>query len=230
MKASKELDFIYDPYLVLYLPLHKLDGDSFMSGDPYGEVFTASGATWGMQGRVFSPASYLKSSTANWRGTDSAGTILAWVYTVTESDECIFSSCDEAGGTYYFNFGISNIGAGQNYISIDQRNNDTRDLIYGSTDIPSLGEWVFAALVSNDIAWTIYLNCIPETLTVSSGANNGDWLAETTTRDNVLIGARQRNAFSLYWTGMIGEVYVFNRDLTPIEMQNIYLKTKWRYQ
>src|SRR3990167_7681164 len=45
-------DFIYDSSLVLYLPLWKLDGSSFMSKDAYGHLCTVTGATWSKQGRI----------------------------------------------------------------------------------------------------------------------------------------------------------------------------------
>ncbi len=46
-------DFIYDPSLMLYLPLGELDGASFMSKDAYGYLCTATGATWRPDGRYF---------------------------------------------------------------------------------------------------------------------------------------------------------------------------------
>ena len=47
------MDFIYDPYLVLYLPLYQLDGSSFASRDAYGNPGTVAGALWRPQGRFF---------------------------------------------------------------------------------------------------------------------------------------------------------------------------------
>src|SRR3990167_5915362 len=46
-------EFGLDPSLVLYLPLWKKDGSSFMSDDAYGHLATVTGATWGSQGRTF---------------------------------------------------------------------------------------------------------------------------------------------------------------------------------
>ena len=54
-RAEIELDkFAFDPYCKLYLPLWKLDGDSFMSKDVYGHVCTRYGdAHWTPQGWEF---------------------------------------------------------------------------------------------------------------------------------------------------------------------------------
>jgi len=46
-------DFYYDPNLVLYLPLHKLDGTSFMSQDHYGHLIQNNGTLWRPDGREF---------------------------------------------------------------------------------------------------------------------------------------------------------------------------------
>ena len=40
------MGFIFDPSLVLYLSLWKLDGDSFMSKDAYGHLCTVTGALY----------------------------------------------------------------------------------------------------------------------------------------------------------------------------------------
>ena len=47
------MNFIFDPSLVLYLPLHQRDGSSFMSKDAYGHVCTVTGAVWTPEGRLF---------------------------------------------------------------------------------------------------------------------------------------------------------------------------------
>ena len=58
-RAEAEMDnFALDPYCRLYLPLWKLDGDSFMSRDAYGHLCTRYGAGgapahWTPQGWVF---------------------------------------------------------------------------------------------------------------------------------------------------------------------------------
>ena len=45
--------FILDPALRLYLPLWKLDGNSFQSKDAYGHLATVTGATKVLQGFSF---------------------------------------------------------------------------------------------------------------------------------------------------------------------------------
>ena len=55
--TSRDLEveraILNDPSLVLYLPLYKLDGASFMSRDAYGHLATVTGALWRPNGRYF---------------------------------------------------------------------------------------------------------------------------------------------------------------------------------
>ena len=53
-RAELELDrFALDPYCKLYLPLWKLDGDSFADHSAYGHLCTNYGSLWTLQGRSF---------------------------------------------------------------------------------------------------------------------------------------------------------------------------------
>ena len=53
-RAELELDrFALDPYCKLYLPLWKLDGDSFADHSAYGHLCTNYGSLWTPQGRSF---------------------------------------------------------------------------------------------------------------------------------------------------------------------------------
>ena len=47
------MDFIFDPSLVLYLPLYELDGASFISKDANGHLCTVTGALWRPNGHYF---------------------------------------------------------------------------------------------------------------------------------------------------------------------------------
>ena len=47
------MNFIFDPSLVLYLPLYQLDGASFVSKDAHGHLCSVTGALWRPNGRWF---------------------------------------------------------------------------------------------------------------------------------------------------------------------------------
>ena len=211
---------------VLYLPLWRPDmaGSTIISQEGLAQSFVATNTTWGYQGRTFAGADYLKYTVADWRkATDSAGSILLWFKTA--ADGWMFASCDEVGTNYYMAMTIEGT-----FLTTLQRNNDVTDLISGTTAVTD-NAWYFGAVVSSGTAYTIYIDAIDEgALTVVSGANNGDWFADTTLRDNISIGAAVRSSVVGHLTGSVGDVLVYSKALTQAEIQNIYNATKWRYK
>ena len=82
-------DFIYDPSLVLYIPLHQLDGSLFMSQDAYGHLCTVTGAAWTLQGYDFDGTDDkidCGSNTILDNLFDGGGTVLAWINVDTDGE------------------------------------------------------------------------------------------------------------------------------------------------
>lgn len=61
-----------------------------------------------------------------------------------------------------------------------------------------------------------------ESLTVSNGANTGDWFADTSLRDNFVIGASKAIVLSAYFNGSISNVNVWDRALSATEVMALY--------
>ncbi len=81
-RAETQMDsFALDPYCKLYLPLWKLDGDSFMSKDAYGHLCSRGNeAYWTPQGWYFDGSNdYLDLPLATMSGMEEAGTLLFWL-------------------------------------------------------------------------------------------------------------------------------------------------------
>lgn len=215
-------EFIGDPSLVLYLPLYKLDGATITSKDAYGHTFTATNTSWRPAGRYFGGADYLRKAVANFQSADSAGSIIAWFK--ASATAYLIASADEATTNFYLT-----LGTGANGIFVQQKNNDAIDVVEGDTPLND-NAWHLGAVVSNGTAWALYHDGIADGLTVGGGANSGDWFADTTNRDSIVVGGLKRSDFATPLTGYIGDVLIYNRALTPLEIQNIYLSTKRRYR
>ncbi|MFC1977938.1 LamG-like jellyroll fold domain-containing protein, partial [Chloroflexota bacterium] len=158
---------------------------------------------------------YLKNATANFRSADSAGAIEVWFRTSSSNDQVLFGSADEGGLNYYIEFwvdGVTNNGA----LSVRQRNSDTLDQVRGTTKTND-GKWHHAVLSSSGTAWSIILDGNEEGLVVNGGANNGDWFAETTERDNLTVGALARRALVRYTIGVIGWTRIYSRPMLQPE-------------
>ena len=217
------MDFVFDPSLVLYLPLYQLDGASFVSKDAYGHTCTVNGASWRPNGYYFDGNDYIRKAVANFRSSDETGTIIVWFKTAGAG--YLLSSCDEATNNFYFALSIN---GGQ--LRVENNNNDVATDIKSDDTSFADGAWHQGVLVSSGTAYLMYVDGGVEAMTVGAGNDDGRWFADIDNRDSFVIGALWRSAHTGYLTGTIGEEIIYSRALTPQEILHNYLATKWRYR
>ncbi len=213
------MDFIFDPNLVLYLPLYKLDGASFMSKDAYGHLCTVTGALWRPNGSLFDGTDdYITIPNSSSLAISDVLTICSWVKTTRTTQEVIL-------GKNYFEYEVSLVqtsnrmqayyGNGSNFSSV-KTDNVTPDIwddrfhhvtVVIRKDGSGTGFFVDGNYIETDTSGSSY-----------KGSGTTD----------IYVGVR--NDMSLDFKGTIGEIQVYNRALTPQEIQHNYLATKWRYQ
>jgi len=210
------MDFIFDPYLVLYLPLYKLDGVSFTSRDAYGHQCTATGALWTPQGRYFDgtddtidcgSASVLDALTGNL-------TIETWVYP-NSSGEAGFGRVFEKGSSLDSFMG----GAGVETINFTIK-------IGGVPKTPSntltYKTWHHVVFHYDGAEVLLTVDNVRSAGVAASGA------IDSHSASNLYIG--NESSTNRTWDGLIGEVRVYSRALSPLEIHQNYLATKWRYR
>jgi len=215
---AKGMDFIFDPSLVLYLPLHRLDGASFMSKDAYGHLCTVTGALWTPRGRSFDGSDdYIDCGNKGSLEITGAITIELWLNppSAFTKNETLVSKV--TGGTqdinlYYYH-------AGGYFIFVI---NGVWCLRLAATEL-TYGAWnhlVFTIIdgTTNNHA---FLNGIDK-------ATNQNAPTMTSGTSTLYIGSYIGTGE--FFTGLIGEVRIYRRALTPLEAQHNYLATKWRYQ
>ena len=220
------MDFVFDPSLVLYLPLWKLDGASIRSQDAHGHLCTATGALWSPQGRVLDGVDDYISVPAN-SALDITGSlsIILWV-TATDWNDNAWRRMLEKGmdtlGNLQVNYAVIktnlNVLAFASYDGAWHTTLDTSGATYADDTFYCLG--------------IRFNSSVPEV----SFYRNGGLLSTVahavgtlTASDRPLsIGARED--LSQDWGGKIGEVLIYNRALTPQEILHNYLATKWRYR
>jgi hypothetical protein len=67
-------------------------------------------------------------------------------------------------------------------------------------------------------------------LSETSGANNGDWLGDTSARDSTVIGGSNANNTPAKWfKGWIADVAYYSRKLTASELNKLKKYVKARY-
>jgi len=65
-----------------------------------------------------------------------------------------------------------------------------------------------------------------QSITVASGANNGDYFADTSARDNVSTGAVIDNSADSYFKGMIYAPAFFNAVYSSNQVHQLFIDTK----
>jgi len=233
MKIKK--DFIYDPSLVLYLPLYQLDGSSFMDKSAYGHLCQNTGATWGIQGRTFDgiddrinkdnlvDVSTLSGITImgwiNWTDGSATGAVIigtrnsgyVMVRPETNNLQAIVATPDEA--EYCLNYPSNSLrGTGWNHFAASYHAGSPTATITG------------IAFLINGVDQGVFTTSGTPTFAELTGAAADNFNLgvsfSSTVNDN--IGAY--NAIRL------GEVLVYTRALTVLEMRRHYEMTKRRYR
>ena len=211
-------DFIYDPSLVLYAPLHKKDGSSFMSDDAYGHLCTVTGALWTPRGRSFDGVDDCIIISSNLGITGGDITICVWFKPTAAGGAAagVVSKYDNTAKVDYRirnNASVLSVARARPGITWDETNAATA--VYG--------QWYHLTLNYRGTTLSFYLDGeLFDAITVS-GSGKGDYATET------IIGRGTASNTNLV-TGLVGEVMVYNRALTALEIQRNYLSTKFRYR
>lgn len=210
-------DCIFDPGLVLYLPLHQRDGSSFMSRDAYGHLCTVTGAIWTPQGRSFD-------------GIDDkitiplsiSGAISAEIWAKETAWDSQNSAIEKYTWTSGFNgFGLRSVNGIWKFLA---GNASSSVYLLAAPSTTSAGNFHHIAATSVTGSHVLYIDGIPVITTTDSLSITDD------AAEPINIGQRPGGGGSSYFNGVIDEARVYNRILSSLEVQNNYLATRWRYQ
>lgn len=216
--------FILDPGLVVYLPLHQLDGDSFISKDKHGHLCTVTGATWGIQGRSADGDDII--DCGNNAALQIIGAFTLWTWfkpTLADNLQPLISKDGEAGDRGW-------------YINVLGTSDIVRALV--SPDGTAVSYFTTTATLT-DATWILLFAVYIPSTSLSIYFNDG--AAEAGTQTGAVpasINDSSSNLFLLgdnrvapsFANGVMGEAGICNRALTAGERKQIYLATKWRYR
>lgn len=154
--------------------------------------------------------------------TGTLGSVSAWVYTYASStQQAVLTSSATADTTHELRFSINNTSCGFQCMTIVENNGGTANVVRGGTEIKPL-RWYHLVWTSNGSTYKMYVNGVAETLTVTAGTNTGNWFSDISTRVNYKIGILTRTSSVIPFTGKIDEVRVYNRELSPSEIKQLY--------
>lgn len=140
----------------------------------------------------------------------TAGTVSAWVKTsVTSGSQFVLTQTDKTatGNNVYVSFSLS----GQ-LARLQWANGGTANTILGDQTLAG-NTWNHIMWVSTGTAYKIYTNGTLNTLTVSTGSDDGNWFGDATGLDTSTIGCQDRNSGRVaFFTGNIDELAVWDSD------------------
>ncbi len=204
---------------VLYLPLWKRDGSQFISEDAYGHLCTVTGATWGSQGRTFNGTQYISMPVSASLDLTGDMTLNVWVY-VTSAPELANlvgnSDSNICGYRLAFAANMTTLYYETNKAAVNQ-------LTQGSTS-SLLNRWAMITATRSGAVAKLYDNAVDKTSSSASHIN------PVTSPTPVRLGVFATGPTTQFLRGTMGEVQIYNRVLSALEIQQHYLATKWRYQ
>ncbi len=145
-----------------------------------------------------------------------------------------FCSCDEAGAAFLW-YLAHRVSAGTTeYFRYFEQNSGSQTLLTLNTDIGrGFAESCYLLHARSDASGTgtvaMELDQVSQTLSLSSGTNNGDWIGNVANRDNVCLGALVRDTVTAHFGGDIYEVIVFDGVLTAAQRRAVSNYLTQRY-
>jgi len=221
------MDVFSDPGLMLYLQLYELDGASFASKDAYRHLGTVHGAVWRPSGYLFDgtddDVDLGNVSQLNF-GTGSF-TVVFWD-AFDGSEGCALKKYDTALTRGYY---LIVSASGNAYLCLRR---ESGIYIYRATATGgrSGGEWGHFAFTADRAGNTItcfFNGEIGQGSQVEAGGFNSS--TNIGNSQHFYLGERWFGG-EPHYGGTIGEVWIYNRVLSPLEVQHNYLVTKGRYR
>lgn len=203
-----------DSGLVLYAPLWagELSGVSFNSKDINKHLCTVTGALWTPQGRKFDGVDdhIAVADSALWDFGTGDFTVEVWIKKAANTNVIWGLSPYDTR----FDLACSNLIFGI-YDAVAAT-------WYPWNDVSlALSTWGHLAFKRESQVMSLALNGVFSATTYANTTNIAN-------KDGVALAASGIGGNEPF-TGTIGEVQIYNRALTAVEIQYIYLATKWRY-
>lgn len=242
LRYSKSL-WSYNPIpngCVFYAPLWSPDmggvGDStFKTPDPFGHTCTVSGALQKANGRWFDKIDdviTVPAATSLNNIFDGGGTIMAWINPASDGESDAGRIYFKRGGGVGYFCSVSADDASKVKVYFYFEFSDTDGQWITTATAVTLNTWSLLTLTYNADATAnnpiIYVNTTA--LTVGSGITRSVAPEGTRTDDSaedLLIG--NQDTADATWDGYIGEVLLYNRVLSAVEIAHFYQKTRGRY-
>ncbi len=158
----------------------------------------------------------------------SAGSIEAWVYNTNDGQYVIFSSADGTVGGLYGLFALYRNTAGKFAALIFKEGDPNYKYAVSTNNIFSLNNWHHVVFTVDSTGNKIYVDGSLQAVTYSAGdSSQTQFLGYIHAKIvDYEIGRENLTGYYNHFNGLIDEVVVYNRALTPAEITDIYNNTK----
>ena len=207
------MNLIFDPSLVLYLPLHELDSGSLMSRDACGHACTVTGALWRLNVRDFDGIDDVI-DTGAWGYSGNVGTFELWVKGHDTPPSTAQNLIDFRGDGVLACQWSNGVAGRIAVYSVDATDD-------WSVIAPSDVAWHHIVFLLDGTSADLYLDSVKQGVTQT--------ITPFSIASSTAVGIGNLSAGGAPFDGEIGEVRIYNRALSPLEIQQNYLATKWRY-
>jgi hypothetical protein len=132
-------------------------------------------------GRIGGAARFVAASTQyinlvdDMNNTDSSGTISAWVYPTTNTQQMIFCLYNSTSDNNMFAVGLLNGSNSPSIYAQAYNFGSYNDAVRSPENVVPLNAWTHVAFTGNGSTYKLYVNGVSQTVTVLSFANNGRW-------------------------------------------------------
>ncbi len=224
--------FILDPSLRLYVPLWKLQGNSFMSEDHFGHLCTVSGAIWTPKGRLFDgvDAMITINSLIKLIQPDTKGTFEVWFNpsNVAAAAHTVFEGTVTGDANSWLLFYVDSTGG-----LVPGCYNDGVEK-YLSTGLAGasvlVNKWHHILMIQDGVRVKVMYDGMGFFYYSPAEAVETAWCSTVTTMDEFIIGRHHTSGgYALPFIGTIGEMRYYSRPLTLQEGLYNYNGTKERY-
>ena len=161
---------------------------------------------------------YASLAIANWRQEDTQGTIAGWINSSSVvGNQTIFASSDTGTDTNFLQLRLVNTTG---FLEIVQRDGGALNQITGDVSCTD-GIWHHCVVTgdTNAGAYILYVDGVVQVLTVTSGANTGNWFdAIFNIRDNISVGAILNTGIADYIVGLAPPPVVRSYVMSPAQV------------
>lgn len=218
------MEFIKDPSLVLDLPFRRLDGASFMDKSAYGHKCTNFGSKWTPHGRSFDGVDDYVTIPNTILPDPLAFTVSGWFFNKGENATVEdWQGIVDLRGQYNIFVGLyeqdNATNPGAVYFNI--WDGTTSHNLF-STNL-AINVWHFFTIIWDGTTQRLYIGDVEVGSQTAANPAVFAWPVQSR------IGKDHTDINRGWFNGLIDEVHIYNRALSPLEIQHNYLATRFRY-